>query len=425
LAVSATIDGVPTASRPEERTVTTTESGCPHARSYPLGEAHELEFDPGYAELRREEPLARIRMPYGEQGRLATRYDDVRTVMSDPRFSRAAVVGADVPRALPERPGRPESIINIDPPEHGRLRRLVAAAFTARRVERMRPHVAGIADDLVDALAASGRPADLVSAVSMPFPVIVICELLGVPLEGRDTFRAAADAALSTSAVPVEQRQQAMTDLHSYIASLVAERRDRPDGPGDDVLGGLVSARDDDGDRLSEDEMVSLGSAILLAGHETTMNMTGNMVRTLLHERSRWDALVADPDAIPAAVEEMLRFIPLGRQAGLPRIATADVELTGGTVRAGEAVLVSTNAANRDPEVFDDPDALQLDRTPGAHVAFGYGPHHCLGASLARMELQTILRALTTRLPGLDLADAVEWRATSAVRGPARLPVTW
>ena len=364
-------------------------------------------------------------MPYGQEGWLVTRYDDVRTVMSDPRFSRAAVVDADVPRALPERPGQPDSIINVDPPEHGRLRRLVMAAFTARRVERMRPHVEKIASGLIDELVAQVGPADLVSAVSMPFPVIVICELLGVPLDGRDTFRAAADAALSTSAIPVEQRRQAMLDLHGYIASLVAERRERADGPGDDVLGGLVSARDEDGDRLSEGEMVSLGSAILLAGHETTMNMTGNMVWTLLADRARWDALVADPAGVPAAVEEMLRFTPLGRQAGLPRIATEDVEMTGGTVRAGEAVLVSTNAANRDPEVFDAPEELRLDRTPGAHVAFGYGPHHCLGASLARMELQTVLRTLVTRLPSLDLDGDVEWRATSAVRGPARLPVTW
>lgn len=406
--------------------MTATETGrCPYARSYPLGEAAELDFDPGYAELRRDEPLTRVRMPYGQEGWLVTRYDDVRTVMSDPRFSRAAVVDADVPRALPERPGQPDSIINVDPPEHGRLRRLVMAAFTARRVERMRPHVEKIASGLIDELVAQVGPADLVSAVSMPFPVIVICELLGVPLDGRDTFRAAADAALSTSAIPVEQRRQAMLDLHGYIASLVAERRERADGPGDDVLGGLVSARDEDGDRLSEGEMVSLGSAILLAGHETTMNMTGNMVWTLLADRARWDALVADPAGVPAAVEEMLRFTPLGRQAGLPRIATEDVEMTGGTVRAGEAVLVSTNAANRDPEVFDAPEELRLDRTPGAHVAFGYGPHHCLGASLARMELQTVLRTLVTRLPSLDLDGDVEWRATSAVRGPARLPVTW
>ncbi|WP_307832084.1 cytochrome P450 [Prauserella cavernicola] len=406
--------------------MTTTETGtCPFAHTYPLGEAAELDFDPGYAELRREEPLARIQMPYGEEGWLVTRYDDVRTVLSDPRFSRAAVVGADIPRTVPERPGRPETIVNIDPPEHGRLRRLVAATFTARRMEQMRPHVEEIADRLVDELIEGGKPGELVSTVSMPLPVVVICEMLGVPLEGRDIFRAGADAALSTSAIPVERRQQAFVDLSNYIASLIDERRNRPEGPGDDLIGGLIQARDGDGDRLSEPEMVSLGVAILVAGHETTMNMIGNMVYTLLSDRSRWEALVANPDGVPAAVEEMLRFTPLGRQGGQPRIATEDVELTGGTVRAGEAVLVSTNAANRDPEVFEHPEELRLDRTPGAHVAFGFGPHHCLGASLARMELQTVLRTLATKLPTLDVSGDVEWRTTSIVRGPARLTVTW
>jgi cytochrome P450 len=402
-----------------------TTGGCPFAHTYPFPEPQELDFQPGYADLRRDEPLARIRMPYGQEGWLVTRYDDVRTVLADPRFSRAAVVDADVPRSVPERPGSPESIINIDPPEHGRLRRLVASAFTARRMEQLRPHVEEIADELIDELVAAGRPADLVGILSMPLPVAVICQMLGVPLDGRDTFRAASDAALSNSRIPAEQRQQAFAQLYGYIAGLVQERRARPGEAGDDVLAALIAARDGDGDRLSEPEMVSLGVGILLAGHETTMNMIGNMVYTLLADRSRWEALVADPATIPAAVEEMLRFTPLGRHSGLPRIATEDVELHGGTVRAGEAVLVSTIAANRDPGMFDDPEDLDLSRKPGTHVAFGYGPHHCLGASLARMELQTVLRALVTRLPTLDIGGELEWRTTTLVRGLERFPVTW
>lgn len=403
----------------------TESSACPYAHAYPFGEAEALEFDPTYSRLRDEEPLARIRMPYGEEGWLATRYSDVRTVLSDPRFSRAAVVGADVPRAIPERIDRPDTIVNIDPPEHGRVRRLVASAFTARRAEALRPRVREVADELVDDMLAAGPPANLVEALAMPLPVVVICELLGVPLADRPLFRAGADAALSTSKVPTEKRQAAMADLQRYIGSLVADRRTRPDGPGDDVLGALVAAREDDGDRLSEAELVSLGVAILVAGHETTMNMTSNMVLTLLSERSRWEALVADPEQVPNAVEEMLRITPLGRHAGLPRIATEDVELSGGTVHAGEAVLVSTVAANRDPEVFDDPEELHLDRASSNHVAFGFGPHHCLGASLARMELQTALTTLVSRVPSLDLAGEVTWRETALVRGPERLPLRW
>ncbi|WP_285659160.1 cytochrome P450 [Actinomycetospora sp. NBRC 106375] len=149
------------------------------------------------------------------------------------------------------------------------------------------------------------------------------------------------------------------------------------------------------------------------------------MVLTLLSDRSRSESLVADPERVPAAVEEMLRITPLGRNAGMPRIATEDVELTGGTVRAGDAVLVSTVAANRDPEVFEHPEDLDLDREPGSHVAFGFGPRHCLGASLARMELQTAITTLVTRVPTLDLAGEVTWRATALVRGPAELPVRW
>lgn len=411
--------GCPVSHRPD------TSAPTPHA--YPLGEVRALELDPAYARLRAEEPLARIRAPYGEDGWLVTRYDDVRTVLSDPRFSRRAVVGADVPRAVPERVDRPETIVNIDPPEHGRVRRLVAGAFTARRAETLRPRVREVARELVDGMLAAGAPADLVDAVAMPLPVIVICELLGVPLEGRPIFRAGADAALSNAGVPTEERRAAFATLSRYIGGLVAERRARPEGPGDDVLGALISAREADGDRLTEGELVELGVAILVAGHETTMNMTSNMVVALQADRARWEHLVADPDRVPAAVEELLRVTPLGAGAGQPRVALADVELAGGTVRAGEAVLVSTVAANRDPAVFDAPEDTDLDRDASRHVAFGFGPHHCLGASLARMELQTVLETLVRRVPTLRVPapEEIAWRTTALVRGPKELPVTW
>lgn len=400
-------------------------STCPVAHTYPFSRAEGLELDPAYAALRTDEPLARVRLPYGEEGWLVTRHDDVKTVLADPRFSRAAVVGADVPRAIPERMDRPETITNIDPPEHGRVRRLVAAAFTARRAEALRPRVEEIADGLVDDLLVAGAPADLVATVSMPLPVMVICELLGVPVEDRHIFRAGADAALSNSEVPAEERQAAVQDLQAYIARLVATRREDPAGPGDDVLGSLISAREADGDRLSEAELVQLGVAILVAGHETTMNMTSDMVIQLQADRSQWQRLVDDPDAVAGAVEELLRITPLGIQSGMPRIATEDVELAGGTVRAGEAVLVSTAAANRDPEVFAHPDELDLTRSTAGHLAFGFGPHHCLGASLARMELQTVVRALVTRVPSLEITEDVDWRTAAVVRGPKSLHVRW
>jgi cytochrome P450 len=403
----------------------TTEGRCP-VHQYPFDAVEGLDLDPEYARLRSEYPIARIRMPYGEDGWLATRYDDVRLVLSDSRFSRAAVVGADVPRSLPEVNEMPDTIINTDPPEHSRLRRLVSAAFTYRRIERLRPRVQEIADELVGDLLAAEKPADLIATVGMPLPVQVICELLGVPLAGRPLFRDATDAALSDASGTPEARAAAMQTLQTYIASLVAERRDQGADAPDDLISGLISARDADGDRLSEDELVMLVVTVLIGGHETTMNMTGNMVSTLLADRSRWAALAADPaGTVPRAVEEMLRFIPIAKHATQVRVATEDVEIGDVTIAAGDAVMVGIAAANRDPGAFDHPDELDLAEPGISHIAFGYGPHACLGSALARLELQVILTTLLTRVPTLDLAGPVEWRATSRVRGPLRLPVTW
>jgi cytochrome P450 len=402
-----------------------TEPACPHAHRYPFGPANGLELDPTYAVLRDSEPLVRIRMEHGREGWLAIRHAEARTVMSDPRFSRAAVLTGDVPRSVPHIDESPDSILSMDPPEHGRLRRLVASAFTARRVAQLRPRIDEIATDLIESMVDRGAPAEFVDAVSMPLPVVVVCELLGVPLDGRPLFRAAADAALSNAQIAPEERAGAFRTLADYIGSLVAERRARPGGPGDDLLGALISARDEDDNRLTEAELIMLGVAILVGGHETTMNMSANMLTVLLSDRARWEHLVRDPSRIPAAVEELLRIIPVGVHAGAPRVATEDVELGGVVVRAGEAVLVSLAAANRDPAVFTNPEWLDLDREPGHHLAFGFGSHFCLGASLARAELQVLIERLVTLVPGLRLAGEVEWRTTSRVRGPLELPVAW
>jgi cytochrome P450 len=393
-------------------------------RTYPFSEADGLELDPTYGALLRDEPVSRVALPHGGEAWLAVRYADVRTVLGDPRFSRAATVGRDVPRVRPEIDHNVHSILNMDPPEHTRLRKLVSRAFTVRRVERLRPRAAALTADLLAGMRAEGPGADLVEHLSVPLPVTIICELLGVPVEDRAIFRAGADAALSTSSLTPQERATASQEMVAYMAGLVAQRRATPT---DDLLGALVVARDE-GDRLSEGELIALGIGILVAGHETTMNQIGNMAFTLLTRPDHGDALRGRPDALAAAVEELLRFTPLGASAGFPRIATEDVELSGVTVRAGEAVVVAVQAANRDPDVFPDGDELVLDRPATPHVAFGHGFHHCLGAQLARMELQEAIGGLLHEYPDLRLAvqaDAVTWRRGALVRGPEKLPLTW
>jgi cytochrome P450 len=393
-------------------------------RTYPFSEPERLELDPTYQELLRDEPVSRVALPYGGEAWLAVRHADVRTVLGDPRFSRAAIVGQDVPRVRPEIDHQASSILNMDPPHHTRLRKLVARAFTTRRVEELRPRAAELTAELLAGMRTAGPGSDLVEHVSVPLPVTIICELLGVPVADRPIFRAGSDAALSTSAMTPQERAAAMEQLTAYMAGLVAQRRATPT---DDLLGALVTARDE-GDRLNEGELIGLGIGILIAGHETTMNQIGNMTYTLLTRPDRGAALRGDHAAIAKGVEELLRYTPLGASVGFPRIATEDVELSGVTIRAGEAVLVSIHAANRDPDMFDRPESLVLDRAANRHIGFGYGAHHCLGAQLARMELQEALGGLLREFPDLRLAVApedVEWRTGAFVRGPRTLPLAW
>lgn len=376
-----------------------------------------LDLDPRFAQLQQEEPLARVQLPYGGEAWLATRYGDVRAVLSDPRFSRAATVGRDVPRVRPEIDEQSSLILNMDPPEQTRLCRLVAKAFTPRRVEELRPRAAALTAEMLAGMRAAGPGADLVAHVSMPMPVTIICELLGVPYADRARFRGWAEAVVSTSAMTPEQRLQAGGELFTYVAELIADRRAAPT---DDLLGALVAARD-------EDELIGLAVIILIAGHETTMNQIGNMTFLLLSMPDRGAALRTAP-SLAAAVEELLRFTPLPASAGFPRIATEDVHLSGVTIRAGEAVVLAMHAANRDPAVFTDAQDLVLDRQGNHHVAFGYGPHHCVGAQLARMELQEAIGGLRREFLDLRLAVApedIEWRQGGIVRGPVALPLAW
>ncbi|MEV4316341.1 cytochrome P450 [Actinocrispum sp. NPDC049592] len=389
-------------------------------RSYPFGPAQRLELHPLYGYVREHEPLCRVRLPFGEDGWLVTRHQDVRAVYTDPRFSRAAGIGRDEPRVTEYIP--PRGIMDMDPPHLTRLRRLVAGAFTARRVERLRTRAVTIATELADRLVDAGPPADLVEDFGVPLPVTMICELLGVPVEDRSEFRVYAEAFVSGTSLSGEERAGYVAKLMAYFAGLVRRRREEPT---DDLLSALVAARDGQG-RLSEDELLFLAAGLLGAGFETTATMIPNFVFELLTHPDQLALLLSRRELVPSAVEELMRFVPLATGPAIPRWALEDVSLSGGVVPAGSAVFASRSAANRDPSVFRDPDTLDITRQPNPHMGFGHGIHHCLGAQLARLELAVALEVLLDRLPGLEFAVPprdLTWRMGNALRALATLPV--
>ncbi len=388
------------------------------APTYPFSETDGLVLDPTYERLRREEPVTRVTYPYGGEGWLVTSYEETKFVLGDPRFSRARTVNQDVPRMQPLiAPGG--SILTSDGADHARMRRLVSKAFTVRRIEELRPRAQQIIDELLDRL---DNPGDLVEGLTMPFPITIICELLGVPFEDRAEFRKWSNQAMSTvGSYTPEEARNGVTKLHAYFTDLVAQRRARPE---DDLISALVAARDNE-DRLSEDELVRFGITLLVAGHETTANMLANSVITLFEHPDALKRLQDDPETLPKAIEELLRFIPLGSGAGFPRIATEDVQVGDVLVKEGDAVLVVLSSANHDESVYPQGDELDLDREVGQHLQFGHGIHFCLGSQLARMELQVALGTVLRRMPGLRLAEPVEFRKGSLVRGPVKLVVAW
>nr|QIC03957.1 CyaH [Actinoalloteichus caeruleus] len=394
-----------------------------------LEEMDALEIDPHFAMARRERPLSRIKLLYGDEGWLVTRYEDVKLVLSDPRFSAVAAANDNVPRMTAV--GKPvDTLAGLDPPEHTRLRRLATPAFTVSRLESFRPQAVRIATELLDALREAGPPGDVVQGLALPFPVLVICEMLGVPYEDRARFLPWSDTILATTAHSPEEAVVALEEMKEYFRHLIAERRRAPH---DDLLADLVAARDatpgpGESDQLSEDELVMFASVLLIAGHETSVNQIGDSCFLLLRDRHRWELLQRRPELLPKVVEELLRYVPLVNGVILPRVATEDVEVAGGVIRAGEAVFASTAAANRDERFFDRADELDLLRQRNPHLAFGYGPHYCLGAHLARMELRIALGELLRTFPALRLADPpeeVRWRSGLVMRGPVELRVTW
>ncbi|MFD9734942.1 cytochrome P450 [Umezawaea sp. NPDC059074] len=392
---------------------------------YPFNRAEDLELDERYARARAGRKLVRVTMPYGEEGWLATRHEDVRIVLGDQRFSRAAAAAAGLaePRTSPQTVG-PGVILSMDPPEHSRVRRLAGKAFTHRNVEALRPKAKQVANELVDRMVERGAPVDLIEHFASPLPVAVICDLLGVPVADQHRFLVWSEVFASSTTLSAEETQEHLGSLVAYMSELLRQRQEEP---ADDLLSRLVLARDQD-DRFTAEEILSFAIVLLGAGHENITSQIPNFVHTLLRHPEELDRLRADPALVPQAVEELMRFVPLGLGPVLARYATEDVEVGGVLVRAGEPVVASLGSANRDEDVFERADELDLTRKPGPHVGFGHGPHHCLGAAMARMEMQVALETVLERFPELRIAvpeDELKWRVGTFMRSVVELPVAW
>lgn len=392
--------------------------------AYPFPRPSLYHPSPVFDDLRADSPVVRISTPDGNHAWLVSRYDDVRKVLTDNRFSRAAAAGPGIPLAGLGRLAR-ESMLGLDPPEHSRLRKLVSGAFTMRRVEELRSDVTKLVDQLLTEMGALPRPVDLVENFSLQLPVQVICELLGVPLDDRHHLHRWSDTVMGDWQQNPTELDVALAQLEDYFAEQIAAKRARPT---EDLMSALIAARDQQ-DRLSERELVVLCLGLLIAGHEQTVSQISMSLLALLHHPDQFDRLHANPDLVPQAVEELLRFVQLSDGGGtLPRVTTEEVEIAGTVLPAGSVVMVATNSANRDESRFTESDRLDLTRTESRHIAFGAGVHHCLGAPLARMELQEALRGLLRHMPGVRVAVSdsdLQFKRGLFIRSLESLPVTW
>lgn len=391
----------------------------PSVRSYPFRHRSDGNIDPAFEALRAAEPVVRVRMPFGGEAWLVTRYDDVKVVLSDRRFSRAATLGRDVPRLVPV-VQEVASILTLDPPEHTRLRRLVGSTFSSRGIERLRPAVESMALALLGEIRGAPQPVDLVATLTQPLPVKVVCHLLGVPFADHRLFYLWARSLRSTGLESVRLMRSAGILPWDYLAERIRMERL---SPSETMLGMLVRARDHDA--LTDEELLSFAVTLLLAGHGTTTDEIGNAVFALLAHHEQFDRLRTEPGLIDSAVEEVLRFAPIGTLTGFTRIAIEDVVLSGVLIRAGEAVVVQADSANRDVRIFSDPDRFDIARRDTRHLAFGHGPHHCLGAALARLQLRTVVEIIVREFPDLRIAADVKWKQDHSSLGPEALMVSW
>jgi pentalenolactone synthase len=389
-------------------------------RAMPFDQPDLLTMSPAVRDLQAECPVTRVRTLTGDEAWMVTRYAELKQLFGERHLGRSHPDPEHAARISDSILfGGPSNNYETEAADDARMRSLLTPFFSARRMRELRPRVEALADQLLDALAAGTPPVDLHEALSFPLPVLVICELLGVHSEDRDQFRA-----WTEGMADMHDRQRATESLGSlfgYMQALVARKRARP---ADDVISGLCAV---DGGALADDHVAFLAAVLLFAGHETTVVRIDVGTLLLLANPDQREAVLRDPSLLPAAVEEILRLSDTGG-SGVPRYAREDVEIAGVTIRAGEAVMLNGGAGNHDERVFADPDRFDVARHPNPHLTFGHGPRFCIGAPLARIELQTVFARLFQRFPTLRLAvpmDELAIRADLLTGGLDQLPVTW
>jgi cytochrome P450 len=383
---------------------------------FPFPDRPGVSLDHEYLSLYRSSPLIPARLRNGRTVSLVTRHADVKTVLADDRFSRSRW-NSDT---LFARDSASLALATSDPPVHSRRRRAVQAWFTHRTAEECRPQVEAVAESLADAIEQNGQHADLIDSFTAPLPYLVICKMLGVPAGDIPAFLPRVTVMMSAGRFHAGKVRTAHHFMHGYFSDRLAACRREPDD-------GLISALIRDG-RLSDDEIAVFGFGLLMAGGDTTMNHLGLCAQQVIRDPELAQALRRDPGLIPAAVEEMVRWTWFGGTGGHPHVVTEDMELGGHRLACGDVVIPLQDAANRDPAVFTDPDAFLPDRVANPHLGFGHGRHLCLGAALARAELQVGLSVLLRRFSRLQLAvpeNEIDWRTRMFLRGTWSLPVTW
>ncbi|UUU29748.1 cytochrome P450 [Streptomyces sp. CA-210063] len=375
---------------------------------------------PVYAELRALGPVHRVRLPKLDAHHevwLVVGYEEARAALADPRLSKD---GSKIGVTFLDEQLIGKYLLVSDPPQHTRLRGLIAREFTARRVEQLRPRVEEITGSLLDAMLPLGR-ADLVESFAYPLPLTVICELLGVPEFDRAAFRKLSTEAVAPTSGASEY--EAFVQLASYLGELIEDKRCSP--PADDLLSALIRTTNEDGDRLSSDELRGMAFILLIAGHETTVNLITGAVHALLTHPGQLAEVRADMSLVDAVVEETLRHEGPVENATF-RYAAEPLDIGGTAIPAGDSVMIGLAAADRDGTRYAAPDRFDIHRDTRGHLAFGHGIHYCLGAPLARLEARVALRALLGRCPGLALdGPPGEWLPGMLIRGVRSLPVRW
>lgn len=379
-----------------------------------------------HVQLREQEPVAKVTLQTGEDAWVLTRHEEIRALLADTRFSsdRTRPGFPLMGDRAGEDPGPiPPMMISMDPPGHGPARRAVLGEFTVKRIAELGPRIQEIVDEHIDAMLAGPRPVDLVEALSLPVPSLVISELLGVPYADHEFFQTRSALIVKQDAGP-EETQTALMELAGYLDGLLREKETNPT---DDLLSRQIVQRRDAGGSFDRTDLIGLSFLLLTAGHETTANMISLTTLQLTRDAEVREAIRRDPSKTLPAIEEMLRYFTIAEQA-LARVATEDVEIGGRLIKAGDGVLPLSHAGNRDPRVFDDADTFDVGRGARNHLTFGYGPHQCLGQNLARLELQIVIDTLLRRVPDIRPAVPVEdlpFKEDTLVYGINEFPVTW